>query len=450
MNNLYKSGVLLCMFWLGFVPGLALLGQNSLDLTVSFQARNESVRSVLARLSDYETLNLTYNATDTAFDELVSYTANQKTVYAILNDILSLIDHEYKQMGNHLLIVKSTNYTPFRKPPNQSATNTETKLTSDRRKDLKTESRILNAPADTIIQQVDVPVYVRDTLVVFDTVVRFEVQTIRDTVFIEKAAQPSARGSRSLLGSNISNGVFRFEADRQSGLAVGIYLAPAVAGYHYLEMLDVLPSLKTEGVSARNIGLGFDLLYNNSLWQLSLGASLNSYATRFDYIEVNSFGGFFQIDTLDVFYTIINEQQVFTYITDSTWIPLNRDELIYDRLNRMGLLNINLGVAYSLYRGSNFDFYIKTGMHMALPVWLKGSTIVDSNGFMATELNKGQFNNWLFGYSGVIGIRYQLGNWIDVYAEPGYQRYLTPTTKNHPLKRRLHDFGLKVGIMYYF
>lgn len=450
MKNLYRSGVLLCLFGLGYLPGLALLGQSAMDTPISFQAQNESVRALLSRLSEHETLNLTYNATDAAFDQLITYTAKEKAVHEILKDILLLIDHEYQQMGNHLLIVKSENNNPSKKQLAINENVPKAKHADNRSQPLKAGNQFSGGPPDTIIRQVEVPVYVRDTLVVYDTIVQFEVQTIRDTVFIEKAGQASARGTRRPIGSNISSGVFRFEADRESGLAVGIYLAPAVAGYHYLEMLNVLPSLRTEDISARNIGFGIDMLYNKNRWQLTLGASLNSYATRFDYMEINNTGGFFQIDTLDVFYAIIDQQPVYTYITDSTWIPLNRDELVYDRLNRMGLLNINLGVAYTFYRTSNFDYYLKGSMQMGVPLWLKGNTIIDSDGFPATELDKNQFSNWLLGYSAALGMRYQLGNWIDVYAEPVYKRYLTPTTINHPLKRRLHGFGLQLGMMYYF
>lgn len=450
MKNLFKSGVLLCLLWLGYLPGFALLGQNGNESPISFQAKNESVRAVLSRLSEYETLNLTYNATDAAFDELISYTAKEKATHEILREILLLIDHEYQQMGNHLLIVRSENYNPSKKQPAQSAKAPATSASIIPGDQLKSGNQVFNIPPDTIIRQVEVPVYLRDTLVVFDTIIQFEVQTIRDTVFIEKAGHASARGTRRPIGSNISSGVFRFEADRENGLAVGLYLAPALAGYQYLEMLDVLPSLKTEGVSARNIGFGLNVLYNKNRWQISLGAGLSSYATRFDYRKINTSGGFFQIDTLDVFYTVIDQQPVYTYITDSIWIPLNRDELVYDRLNRMGLLNINLGVAYTFYRGSNFDYYLKGSMQVGVPLWLKGNTIIDSDGFPATELDNNQFSNWLLGYSAALGIRYQLGNWIDVYAEPVYKRYLMPTTINHPLKRRLHEFGVQLGMIYYF
>jgi hypothetical protein len=450
MKNLFKSGVLLCLLWLGYVPGFTLLGQNGNKSPISFQAKNESVREVLSRLSEHETLNLTYNATDAAFDELVSYTAKEKATHEILREILLLIDHEYQQMGNHLLIVRSENYNPSKNQLSQNAKVPATSVSISPGDQLKSGNQVFISPPDTIIRQVEVPVYLRDTLVVFDTIIQFEVQTIRDTVFIEKAGQAPRSGNRRSFGGSISNGAFRFEADRDNSFALGFYLAPALAGYQYREMLDVLPSLRTEDISARNIAFGLDMLYNKNRWQLSLGASLNSYATRFDYNEVNSTGGFFLIDTLDVFYTIIDQQPLYTYITDSTWIPLNRDELVYDRLNRMGLLNINLGVAYTFYRTSNFDYYLKGSMQMGVPLWLKGNTIIDSNGFPATELDNNQFSNWLLGYSAALGMRYQLGNWIDVYAEPVYKRYLTPTTINHPLKRRLHGFGLQLGMMYYF
>jgi len=445
MKNLLKSGVLLCLFLFGLAPGFALFGQHGSESLINFQAKNESVRSLLARLSEHETINLSYNATDIAFDELISYTAKEKSIHDILTEVLLLIGYEYQQMGNHLLIVKAEANTSSKNQMARLAKVPASSPDNQREDKKKPVNQVLNSYPDTVIRQVEVPVYVRDTLIIYDTIITFQERVLRDTVYM----QPKSGRGRARAPS-LSADAFRFEADRENSFAAGFFLTPALAGYQYLEMLDLLPSLKTEGISARNIGLGFNLMYHKNRWQFAAGASINSYATRFDYIETNSTGGFFQIDTLDVFYTIIDQQPVYTYITDSSWIPLNRDELVYDRLNRMGLLNINLSVAYTFYQGLNFDYYVKGGMHMGMSIWLKGNTITDSNGFPATVLDNNQFNDWLFGYTAGVGVRYHLGNWIDVYAEPVYRRYLTPTTINHPLKRRLHVFGLELGFIYYF
>jgi hypothetical protein len=72
------------------------------------------------------------------------------------------------------------------------------------------------------------------------------------------------------------------------------------------------------------------------------------------------------------------------------------------------------------------------------------------DGYPATEMNKGTFEKWTYGYQAGIGVRYTLTNWTDIYGELFYRRYLSATTTNHPLNRRLHGAGLKIGLLYYF
>jgi hypothetical protein len=413
-----------------------LMAQDIANQNVDFKVHNEPLRSVLDRFATDHAINLSYNASEVAFNEIITYTASNKNVKEVLAEILAHINHEYKQVGNHFLIVRSSENPQTAAKIKAVNTGHEGTASTD-------VSVILG---DTLIKIIEIPVYLMDTLRITDTIVKIEVERVRDTIFIDNTPVKFRR-SRSLSG--ISNGTFRFEPDRDRGWALSMEVSPILGGFQYLNMLDVIPALDAESISLRNTGLGVALQYNRNRFSFIAGLGLTSFGNRFEYTEINSLGGFYKTDTLDIFYTIIQPDTNWIYVTDSTWIPLDRNELSYDQINRIGLIELQLGIATTIIRRTNYSIYMKAGIQVGTPLWLKGSSITDADGFPATKLNKEIFSNWLYAYNFGTGIRYKLGNWIDVYAEPFYKRYVNQTTTNHPLDRRLHGAGLQLGMIYF-
>jgi hypothetical protein len=433
LNNL----VLISLILLLQQSGNLIFAQNGTEKPINFYASNESLRSVLNRLSTAHNINLTYNASDEVFDTPVSINAKNNKVSSVLSGVLSQIDHTYQQVGNHFVIIKlPESAKPISSRENPSA--------------VAKPEPVAALRADTLIKYVDVPVFIHDTLLIFDTIVKVERETIRDTVFIENPANRSDR----VRPFTFNDDVFRFEAERNKGWAVALSYAQMGAGYHLVSEYDPLgPYTKVkdaESYSFRNFALGAELQYNTGNFIFMAGLSVNSFSNRFYYSEISTSGGFTQTDTLDFFYTIIQSDTVWKYVTDTMWIPLNSTELLYDRMNRIGLLEMNASVAWKVYNGDLLSLYLKTAFHTGIPLWLKGNTVPKSEDYQAVKLEKDLFADFILAYQAGIGGNIQLSDWTDIYAEVFYKRYISETVIDHALGRRLHGAGLRIGLLYYF
>jgi hypothetical protein len=416
--------------------------QNDGNLITSFKAEDEQLNSVLSRLATNNGINLTYNATEPSFKRKVNYSATEKPVQKILEEILLLTHHEFTQVGNHIVIFPSEHL------PVSPDINKNEKINHPNKPDYLTE--IVKQPVDTIIRVVEVPVMIRDTLRIVDVVTKTDTITIRDTVFIERVV-PQVRRTRS---GAILRDVFRFEPDRADGWALSFSYAQLVAGYTFPDLKDSDPDLEmvkdSESASVRNFALSSAIQLNKRKFSFSAGLQLSGFSNRFSYSNITSAGGFYAIDTLDIFYTIIDDEPVYTYITDSTWIPLDRDEFFYDQFNRIGLLELQLGVGYTLFADEDVAVYVNGAFSVGAPLWLMGSTIEGVEGYPAIELNKDVFAKWTYAWQAGFGAKYSVGNWADIYGELFYKRYISETVQDYPLNRRLHGGGLKVGLLYYF
>jgi opacity protein-like surface antigen len=426
--------MLLILFMLLGTSALVLAQQSTLE-KINFSARNETLASVLGRISANKPVNLTYDASDPALEKQVTYSANQKDVITILSEILTQTGREFKNVGNHIVIVRSPINTPA---------NSVLPQKSNAQSNKSSPAVLPEILTDTII--------IRDTLIRFDTIIRIQKEYIYDTIFIKEQPEVDKKSGRRKL--SLPRNIFRFEPDRQDGWALNFHFAQMGASLLPESGLNLSPELekvkKSESFSLRNFGLGAAIQYNKGRLSFLTGLSLNIYNNRFNYSELFETGGFYKKDTLDIFYTIIQSDTNFFYVTDSTYLPLDSREIVYDRNNRISLLEWRGAMHFTLYTLNDFNFYLKGGFSAGMPLWLNGNSIGIGEGYPVLELEKENFSKWLFAWQAGFGVRYQLANFVSVYAEPFYKQYWNEPTPSHPLSRRLQGGGLNIGMIYYF
>jgi hypothetical protein len=434
-NCVLKPVIIVTCFVVAVLTSNVFAQQNG-EKPVSFDLHNQTMRAALQKLADENNINLTYNASDPAFDARVSFSVQNKEITEILLMMLDQINHTFQQVGNHLVIV--------RKP--------ESVAEQSKSQDLKAalQSSVYDpGTPDTVFIHLETPVLLRDTVIVFDTIVKIEQQIILDTIFIEK---PAINGSRARPASSLNNAL-RFEPDRRRGWAFLASYNHMVAGYQLISPENLTPELQevkdSEAISARNHGLGAAIQFNAGNFSVAGSLSLTVFANRFYYSEIFRSGGFTKTDTLDVFYTVIQTDTIWKYVTDTTWVPLNREEILFDRMNRIGLLEANISAAFTYFSSDDLSLFARAGLHGGIPVWLRGNTIVDSEGLSAKRLSKEFFSDHTFGYQAGLGAKIKLSDWTDIHAEIYYKRYVSHNIPQHPLNRRLHGIGLSVGILYY-
>ena len=384
---------------------------------VSFSAVNEPMGSVLARLVTDHDLNLTFNASEADFGQKISYTAENKPILTILTELLGLIKYEYTPIGNHLVIHRSARYSD-QLPANHAT------------------GELL---ADTIVKYIEVPIIVRDTVVVVERIIETR---YRDPAFVTSM--------RPLIATRQAMSTRQLREDTWS---FSVSYGQMLAGYRYTGPLQLSPEQedikRAESFSFRNNMLSAGVNYKMNALRINGGISLNSYATPFNYTELFMSGGFFEVDTLDSFYTIVDGEYIWTYITDSVYIPEESREVRNERTNRIGFLEAGLGFSYDIFLQRYVAVYIKGGFHIGIPLWGNAVSVSDQPDYPSVDVDRQQLKQFVMGYQTGIGSRFTLNSRTDFYIAATYKRYLQNIYPDHPLERRLHNVTAEMGLLFY-
>ena len=381
---------------------------------ISFRADNESVRSVLQRLSVNHWLNITFNASNEDFDATINYRAEDKRPETILAEILSLIRYEYSSIGNQLVVHRS-----------------------ERFEQLSQEGLVSHV--DTVLQIVEIPVVVYDTIKMYQTKTEIVYRTQPYTTFV-----------RPLVINRPLSQPLRVRHERFS---VSLSYAQILAGFRYTDAMPsdekLLDVRNADGSSFRNYMITGGVHYRIGAMVLSSSISIDGYSLPFNYRELFTSGGYHLVDTLDSFYTIVNGEQVWVHITDSTYVPLESKERLFDRTNKFGMLNARFSFAYDVYMENNYSIFVLAGMQIGFPVWQRGNTIVDLEEYPAIPMVAEELHDFVYGYHAGTGVRARLNNELDLLVSATYQRHLNEMFRSHPLNRRFRGMSLQAGIQYY-
>lgn len=440
LKSLLVSGFL----FLAVLPGLA---QTRKDHLISISAENEKLGSFLIRLSKFDHVNISFNASDSSFNQRINYLTTNKPLEKIFQEILPLTNHDYRQVGNHWVVFASEeNSDKF--PTAYSIGTPNTKESDNMTGEISAQDKTVTAP-DTIIKYIEIPVPFTDTVFVENLITTTDTIILRDTVFIE----PSEATQRKTQTVKDLKNVFRAAPDRENGWAISFSYAQMVAGYNYSgnpEGNSKTDELKeSEPVSFRNFSLGTSIRYNLKKFRFNAGLKLTGFSHKFSYQDVTATGGFFDVDTLDVYYTVVQSDTTYIFVTDSSWVPLEQTTQTYDRLNQIGLLEFHIGADYKFYSNNDLSFNASVGFDAGIPVWVNGSTILDTDGFPSEELTKDLFSKTTQAWTAGLGGSYKITNWSDLFGEVFYKHYLNEFVETYPLERRMYGFGLRVGLLYY-
>lgn len=426
----WKSTILL-LFWL--FPHVI----SAQDQKISVNIRDEKLKDVLEQLSSAQNLNFTYNASDDVFSSRITYSCTNKQAGNAIKEILALVGLRYKKVGNHQVIFHE----------NETL---EVPLHDGREilKDQVIEDEKTAIIPDTVIKTIEKPVYITDTVIVRETLTRTDTVFLRDTIWIE----PSETSPRKTTRVRDLRNVFRFEPERENAWSVAFSYAQMAAGYAYLngnftgELKKIRESEKT---SFRNFSLGSSIQFHQDRFIVSGGIFLTGFSHSIRYTRDFSEGGFYNVDTLDIFYTINQSDTSWTYITDSLWVPLNREVNDYDRYNRIGLLESQLSAGYIIFAANDISVYLNAALRVGVPVWSDGITFSDEPDYQVSELDNDDLKKITAAYRFASGVRYRSGTWTDVFAEIFYRRHTSKIIESYPADRRLQAIGLNVGLVYY-
>lgn len=402
-----------------------LIAQSEVGANSAEVFKNERLSVILIKLAETRNLNFSYDANDPVYDEVVSYSSDGKATDIVLREILSKSGLEFRQIGNQIVLFK-----PKDKPAENTVVVTPGLTVVNKPEEKNMGSDISTG---TILE------YKLDTIYMMDTIVRVDTVRLTDTIFIEKAKQESQPPAKI---KKIPVDFFQPGAIRDQGWAMDVFAAPILSDF---SMVD-----GQKPFSLRSFSLGFDAVKLLKRWNISAGLRLTQFNQRFSQQYTQQEGGFYNTDTIDAYYTVIDADTAWYYVTDSSWVPLQTLDYNYDQKNLLGYLDINLSASFDIFQSQKTRVYLKAGGQVSFLIYDNGIAIPNKNNGEGVDFSQLQFNTVNYSFLLGAGFKYRLNDKVDFYSELYYSRYLNQLVPDYPVSTNINAVGLKLGLVFYF
>lgn len=384
----------------------------------SLNFQNEKLSYVLEKISEVKSLNFSYDANDPVYNTTINYALSDEEPDIMLDKVLSKTGLEYKKIGNQIVLF----HLEEREIPEQ----TEVIVIPDE------EAPSIDETAEVI------SFYEIDTIYIQDTIYKIDTIRVSDTVFIEKEKPEKQTPSKI---KDLPVDFFQKETNRDKGWAGGVFVAPLLSDFSLVE--------NNISFTLRSFSLGIDVVKLVNRWNFAFGFRLSHFSQQFtQQYSVNS-GGNYQTDTIDIYYTVVEADTSWYYVTDSSWIPLESKEYNYERSNAVGYLEVNAAASYDFYKATNLRIYGKIGGQFGWMIYKDGIAIPDEANAEGVPFSDLQFNT-TYALSAGLGLKSRMTDRMNFNAELYYVRYFNQLVKEYEFDNKLNAIGLKVGLIYYF
>lgn len=398
----------------------SLFAQVDGNKKINFVVENEKLSIALYRLSSESGINFTYNAGDSLYKTIISYSAVNQSPIVILDKLLTNTKFGYKQIGNQVVIFTDPNKIEI-SPVVEEIT----------KKDVGVNPLLVTKPTKPL----------RDTIYINDTIVEILRDTIVvvDTVFLEKTKlkKPSTAKIKE-----IPVDYFNPMVSREEGWSGGVFFAPVVTDFSLIE--------QDNSLSFRNFSLGIELTKMLKNWNITGGFKLTHFAEKYNNTDIITDGGYYLTDTIDEYYTVSQIDTTWYYVTDSTWEPVNSYEYSYNINNRIGYFEISAAVSYDYYKNRKLRLYLKGGAQMGFLIYRNGVAISESYGSSGVNFADLNFNTVSYSVIAGAGLKYRINEDFDFNSELYYFYNFNNAVVDYPIDNRIVGLGLKLGLIYYF
>jgi len=386
---------------------------------------NEKLSVILIKLSETRNLNFSYDANDPVYDEIITYSSEVSDTEKMLQEILSNTGLKYKQIGNQIVLYQSEE-----KPVENSKTET-----FEGEQPNSSEEKIISGliGAGTILE------YKLDTIYLKDTIFRVDTIRMTDTVFIEKTKPENPAPAKI---KKIPVDFFQPGMVRDQGWAMDVFAAPLLSDFSLVD--------GQKSFTLRSFSLGFDAIKLLNRWNIAAGMRLTQFNQRFTQQYTQKEGGFYATDTIDAYYTVIDLDTAWYYVTDSAWVPLQTQQYNYEQKNTLGYLELNFSASYDLYQSPKTRVYLKAGGQVSFLIYNNGIAIPDKNNSEGVDFDQLQFNTINYSFLLGAGFKYRLTDKTDFYSEFYYSGYLNSLVPDFPVSTNINAIGLKFGLVFYF
>lgn len=411
---------------LTFSPSGTFAQTTKLNDKLSFSVNNVTVSDALEALTRVTGNAFSYNPDQLPANRIVRVDIRNRPLIEILSAIIGSTGFGFRQMGNQIIIYRNKDEVPETtedKPEDQTE-----KLNQNVSKGQLPEKVIIKH--DTIIKEV------RDTVKLTEYVIK------RDTVY-EKVTTPVSRNE--VFRTNLSEEItpsWKF----CTGVNVSYYFPSSAfqAPAEYSARLADFEDSYSYGVFSGSLGI--DVLASYNRFSAGSGIGMTVLSEKLDYSYLKETGGFFQKDTLDSYYTLLEGDTTWYYILDSAYIPKDNERFSYKVNNHFRYLEIPLTLQYN-YPFRNILVYGKAGIIAGIHVGSDGQQIrVPGEGIV--QLSDLKAKSLLFSYTVAVGAAIPITQKIVLSTSLSWRNHLSSIYKDFPIDIRYRALGINATIYY--
>ncbi|MDP3462156.1 MAG: hypothetical protein Q8S18_05135 [Bacteroidales bacterium] len=425
-----------CLLFIGFVlSSCPLAGQSVQEKRFDFEVKEGKLTEVISQLSALAEVRFSYSTSDLQHVVPITYSGKNKTLREHLTGILEPSACYFRYIGNQIVIFKPGGQQKIDESITATTIQPEPEPAIPEPAPEKFSISLPEVLYDTIIRV--------DTIRMTDTIVRTDTIFIRETIVAEAApTKPGKTGAGEL------------DRGLHKGWSAKFYFASMYNEFSFKapsSQSNLLGLVKeSESVSFRNFSVGAGMDYHINSWTVSAALQLTGFANKFRYSYERTTGGFYDVDTLDVYYTVVLSDTSWYYITDSAYVPLDKRAYYYNQLNNFGYLDLQLAAAYTFYRYRGFGMYVTAGFNISRLIYSNGLTIGDPPDYFEVDFDDLDIVSNHFSWQAGLGINQRIAGRIDLTAEVFYRNSGQSLIDQYPVERKYQATGIKAGILYYF
>lgn len=436
-NAVAKSWILLATVF--FVSTVAFTqSDNPIDKKISIVEDEIGVIELLKKIEENSAVYFSYSP-DFFEGEFVKVKFLDRSIKYILDQLLTL-EYKYVVKGREVVIYKNRSYreADTRQSSEKPAVTDEKTPRDTASADITKEKEPPELHYDTVFLTKYDTISTIDTMMVRDTVI------IRDTVYVKKAVKKPYKNSSIFRNTTL-------EDLKNKDNYLEIYAGPVYNNVEFTDANSRLINLTEKAYASRpsyEAGLMAGHHFNTFLLEVGLG--LRYITEDFVYTYSRPSESYYEVDTLDSYYTIQNQDTTWYYIKDSTLHSIPGRSEQYQNINHFTFLDVPVSVGYKFNVG-NLTTHLKVG--------IVNSFLVDEGGYY---IDRGEFNpvgnyrdaemnSYVMSGSVSAGVVYYLNDFIAVSGNLHFRKTFAPLFKEKiPVSRNYTYTTGTFGIRYLF
>ena len=360
----------------------------------------------------------------------------ERKISYILNLVLKP-DYTFVVNGREIIIFKNRDHEEKEEAEkSEESPHAETATAEESKEDHQAQN--FRIKYDTVF------VTTHDTIIQTDTVSIRDTIIVRDTVYLKRAVKKPYRDGaifRNTTLSDIQNKKYYFEI-----FAGPVFETNSFTGENselvnlYEAAYENIPSIEAGVTAGRHLGA----------FLLEAGLGLRQVREDFSYTYTMPSDSYFEVDTVDSYYTINNQDTTWYYVTDSTLQTVPGKEENYSNRNYYTYLNIPITVGYK-FTVRNVITHIKMGIVSDVLIGSGGYYIDDSEHNPVEDYEKLNLSPYMLSGRISLGAVYYINHFSAVSIGLNYRRAFNPLFEDEiPVSRENSSLSGTVGFRILF